>query len=180
MALALLMLVVCSAQTCSLPDTTTDKNICDRNWFNGTYRVGIDLPSGVGAAHAGTTVNGADLNVAWDWDVIDPAVTFSVVVFEPLVEDTLAEFREAWLETLTANNQFVIMIEQYMSLDDGTQGWYLAITPTNQEGINIEYVMTVTQGRLVYVSATYGADLVSDTQADQIGEVLQSLCADLQ
>ncbi len=178
-ALGLLALVVCSAQTCSLPTPDPAQNICDRNWYNGVYRVGIDLPTGIGAARAGDPINGAVLNVAWDWSIINPAVEFSVVAFEPLAEQTIAEFREAWLSSITAAGQFNIMIEQYVTLNDGAQDWYLALSPKNQDSINIEYVMTVTQGRLVYVSASYASNLVSDTQADEIGEVLRSLCADV-
>lgn len=182
MLLTLLAVVVCSGQMCSSSssfDGSGTKNVCGRNYFNSAYRVGIELPAGIGALRAGSYLSGTALHVGWDWDVTDPPVEFSLVVFEAMAETTIEEFRESWLAAFSAAGQFNIMAEKFITLDDGGKGWYLAVSPKAEAGVNVEYVMTVTQEQLVYASAVYAPELVSDAQADEIGAVLYSLCADL-
>ncbi len=182
--LAFLMAVAaaCSGQMCGSSNVPNDgggnTNICDRQWFDSTYRVGWNPPTGTGSAQV-SSFESADLSRKWSWPATTPPTEFSLMVLKPMAEKTLAEFRDAWLDTLRAGTEFTVLNEAYVTLSDGAQGWYLAISPNDKQGINSEFIMTTTQGRLVYVNAVYSADYVTDAQADEIGDALISLCADV-
>ncbi|MBI4578970.1 MAG: hypothetical protein HY718_04655 [Planctomycetes bacterium] len=182
MLFVLLVMVACSGQFCgeAAPTETGPKNICDRSWYSDTFRIGVDFPADIGEQRNADAVEGLDLNLSWNWNVIDPPVKFSLVVFQPAQENTLVQFRQAWLDALEEDGNFDILNEAYITLDDGAQGWYLAIARKDKPGVINELVMTVTQGRSAYVSAAYSTELVSEAQVDQIGDVLHSFCADLE
>lgn len=184
-ALVISVLLVCSGQMCGTSTTTGlpsggATNICGRQWYDSNYRVGWNPPPGIGTVRFGPYVASADLNRAWSWDATTPPTEFSLVMLEPLAEKTLPEFRDAWLDTFQEGGAFTVMNESYVSLSDGAQGWYVAVTPTDKQGISSEFMMTVTHGRLVYLNAIYSADFITDAQADQVGDALISLCADLE
>lgn len=177
----MVILVSCSGQMCGSTGTGTGggvQNVCGRQWFDATYRVAFNPPPGADF-RLPAPVPSADLNRAWTWSETTPPTEFSLVVFKPMAEKTLAEFRDAWLSTLAEGGEFTVMNESYVMLEDGAQGWYLALSPKDRQGINSEFMMTVTQERLVYLNAVYSADYVTDPQAEQIGDALISLCADL-
>lgn len=180
----LLVVVACSGQMCgdSSGGTNTggNRNICGRQWFDSTYRVGWNPPAGIGSARLGTLMPSAALNRAWTWEATSPPTEFSLVVLKETAETTLPEFRDAWLDTFNASGEFTVLNDAYVSLSDGAQGWYVAVSPNDKEGIISEFVMTVTQGRLVYLNAMYSADLATDAQVKQIGDALITLCADLE
>jgi hypothetical protein len=180
---AILVAAACSGQMCGSTGTNPggnngNQNICGRQYFDSTFHVGFNPPPGAGQPRQGAANPAADLNRAWTWRATTPPTEFSLVVLEPVAEKTLAEFRQAWLDTFNQGSDFTVLNESFVTLSDGAQGWYLALSPNDQNGINSEFVMTVTQGRLVYVNAVYSADYVTDAQADQIGNSLISLCAD--
>lgn len=181
--LMILAAALCSGQMCGSstnPPLVTggNQNICGRSYFDSTYRVGFNPPPGAGQSRQGPIMPSADLNRVWTWRTTTPSTEFSFVVLKPVAEKTLAEFRQAWLDTFRAGNDFTVLNESYVTLSDNAQGWYLALSPNGEQGINSEFVLTVTLGRLVYVNAVYSADYVTDAQADQIGAALISLCAD--
>ena len=177
-----LAVAVCSGQMCGEANTTPtggSSNICDRQWFNLTYRVAWNPPTGIGAARAGSSVASADLNQTWTWEATSPETKFSLVVFKSLAEKTLPEFRDAWLDSFQQSGEFTVLNESYVTLSDGAQGWYLAVSPADDASVLSEFVMTVTQERLVYLNAIYAVNYVTEAQAEQIGDALISLCADL-
>lgn len=181
--LILVAAAACSGQLCGNQTGSTgdgDTNICSRRWFDPTFRVAWNPPAGIGSPRIGTSVASAALHRVWTWKATNPDTELALVVFEPLAEKTLAEFREAWLDVLRQNGGFTVLNETYVTLSDSAQGWYLAVSPADDAGLITEYVMTVTQERLVYVNAVYGVNAVTDSQEKEIGDALISLCADLE
>ncbi len=184
LVLVLAVAAACSGQMCASSGSSGTaglggrQNICGRSWFDSTYRIGVELPSDVNPPQSATVSDGIEAEYVWQWPASQPPVEFSVAVFQQGSE-TLADYRQAWLDFVQNGQQFTLLNEANITLDDGAEGWYLAVSPLSDDGINQEFVMTVTQNRLVYVSALYGVSVVTDQQVEQIGDVLHSLCADI-
>jgi hypothetical protein len=178
MLLVLLVMVACSGQMCGTATTNTGiPNICGRAYFEPTYRIGIDLPAGVGVPQGGETNNSVALKQTWDW-ATNPASKFVLVVSTPVGSTTLEQVSQ---DSLTAFQQgnFTVMQSFKVALDDDADAWYFALSPNDKDNISLEMVMTLSQGRLITLSATYSSTLPQD-KTDAIGATLRSLCADVE
>jgi hypothetical protein len=182
--LILLVAAACSGQLCG-PTASDDgldysgrQNICGRSYFNSKYRVGVNLPEGTGSPDSGATDNNIALKLTWDWTGTEPAAKFILVVSANIGDVGLAQVAQDSKATYEQNN-FNVMSDFSLKLDDEGDAWYFALSPKAQDNINLELIMTVSQGRLVTLSATYPSTL-SQAQTDAIGAALHSLCADMQ
>ena len=174
----LAIVVCCSGQMCGSTATNTGpQNICGRNFFEPNYRIGIDLPAGIGLPKAGSIDSNIALKQTWDW-ATNPVSKVVLVVSAPVGDVTLDQAAQESQATFEQNN-FTVMVNMQVTLDDGSNAWYFALSPNDQDNINVEAVMTLSQGRLVMLSATYASSLPKAT-TDAINAMLQSLCVDVQ
>ena len=134
-------------------------------------------PAGIGLPKASPIDSNIALKQTWDW-ATNPLTKVVLVVSAPIGNVTIDQVAQE-SQTTFEQNDFTIMVSMPVALDDGANAWYFAISPNDQDNINVETVMTLSQGRLVMFSATYSSTL-PQTTTDAIGAMLQSLCADVQ
>lgn len=188
--LLLAVIVACSGQMCGTSagfkagigdgalDTGGERNICERSYFESTYRIGIDLPAGVGLPQSGDTNSSVARKLTWDWNGTNPATKFILVVSRPVSvtsidkvgQDSVASFKQSG---------FTVMQHFKFKLDDGADAYYLGLSPNDKDNTNVEVVMTISQRRLITLSATYITTGTTAGQTDAIGAALRSLCADV-
>lgn len=182
--LVLVALVACSGQKCvttpidSGLNTSGQMNVCDRSYFESTYRIGIDLPTDIGTPQSSDTNTSVARQLSWDWSATSPATKF-ILVISTAVSDTGIEQVAVDSAASFAENNFTVMESFNVTLDDGAEGWYFALSPNDKADTNVELVMTLSQERLVTLSATYASTITTE-QSDAIGAALRSLCADVE
>lgn len=177
------VMVLCSGQMCSTDttlsglDTRGEKNVCGRSFFEPTFRIGIDLPAGVGVPQSSGISSSISRKLTWDWSGTSPATKFILVISTPVRETSVEEVAQASLASFEQANLTVLQSFK-VTLGDGAGAWYFALSPKDKNNTNVEVVMTMSQGRLVTFSATY-ITTVTTEQADAIGATMRSLCADV-
>lgn len=176
MLFGLMAVAICSGQNCGTPVETGPTNVCDRSYYNETYRVGVTPPPNSTFSN-GALTESTDLNARWMWNDFDPAIEFALVVVKPTQETTLAEFKQVTLDELNKTDTSTIESQEDVTLDSGSAGWRVAVSSTENPGEIRELVMAVSNGRLVTYAVNY-PDTLSAEQIQQIRDILLTLCAD--
>lgn len=176
MILAVTVAVACSGQMCGVGGDTGPVNVCGREYYNSTYRVGFNPPEDA-TAQAAALSGSAVLHQEWTWNEVSPAIKIGLVVVQATGQNTLAQFRQIWLDAMNDNSDITILENQYVTLDSGQQGWLVSATNRTIPGEVSKFMVAVANGRMVYLGVPYPQTLTSQ-QLATIDAVLGSLCAD--